>query len=189
MIGWLAGRVVSVELSGVAVIDVQGVGYEVTVASPQTVRTGTMCELFVHTQVRADAIVLYGFASADDRAFFRTLLVTPGVGPSTALAALRTMSVDELRGAIESGDVKRVSQIPGIGAKTASRIVLELKGKLVEVASSPTTSSTGSAGDIEEALRSLGYAAAEIRDALEGVALPDDDAAALRFALQLVRRS
>jgi len=188
VIGWLRGRVVVVHLSGAVVLDVNSVGYEVNVASGELLRAGDDVELFIHTQVRADAIVLYGFRTYDDREFFSTLLVTPGVGPSTALAALRTMATSELRAAIESGDVKRVAQIPGIGAKTASRIVLELKGKLVEVPVKEPSSNAPRASDIEEALRSLGYATSEIRDALDGVELPADEASALRVALQRLGR-
>ncbi len=188
MIGWLRGRVVILHASGTLVLDVNGVGYEVSLASAEELRVGDDVELFVYTQVRTDAIVLFGFRSYDDREFFSTLLVTPGVGPSTALAALRTMPTSELRAAIESGDVKRVAQIPGIGAKTASRIVLELRGKLVEVPTKEPASVTPRASDIEEALRSLGYAPGEIRDALDGVTLPDDESAALRIALQRLGR-
>lgn len=188
MIGWLRGRVILVHPSGSLVLDVNGVGYEVNLASGEDLRAGDDAELFIHTQVRADAIVLFGFRSYEDREFFSTLLVTPGVGPSTAMAALRTMPTKELRAAIESGDVKRVAQIPGIGAKTASRIVLELKGKLVEVPTKDSTSPAPRVSDIEEALRSLGYAPGEIRDALEGVTLPDDESAALRIALRHLGR-
>ena len=188
MIGGLKGRVLRTQVTGTLLIDVNGVGYEVNLASVEEFRRGDDVEIFIYTQVRADAIVLYGFRSDEDREFFTTLLVTPGVGPSTALAALRTMPTDELRMAIENGDVKRVSQIPGIGAKTASRIVLELKGKLVEVPHSTSPSSNARPSDIEEALRSLGYAPGEIRDALEGVELPHDESLALRTALQLLGR-
>jgi len=188
VIGWLRGRVLTLHPSGSLVLDVNGVGYEVNVASGEELRVGDDAELFVHTVVRSDAIVLYGFRSLDDREFFSTLLVTPGVGPSTALAALRTMPTAELRLAIENSDVKRVAQIPGIGAKTASRIVLELKGKLVEAPTKETLHLGPRASDIEEALRSLGYAQSEIREALEGVTLPDDESSALRSALQHLGR-
>ena len=188
MIGWLRGRVVSLHPSGSLVVDVNAVGYELSLASGEDLRVGDEVELFVHTQVRADAIVLYGFRTYDDREFFSTLLATPGVGPSTALAALRTMSTAQLRAAIDSGDAKRISQIPGIGTKTANRIVLELRGKMAEVPASSDTPASPRASDIEEALRSLGYAVSEIRDALEGVSLPEDESLALRAALQRLGR-
>ncbi len=189
MIGWLAGTALHRHANGALVVDVQGVGYEVHVASADDVRAGDSVELFVYTVVRDDAIVLFGFKTYEDREFFELLLVTPGVGPSTALGALRTMSRNELAGAIESGDTKRIVQIPGIGAKTASRIVLELKGK-VAVAGPYEPASRGPlrSSAIEDALRGLGYSAQEIRGALADVELPDDEPAALREALQLLRR-
>jgi Holliday junction DNA helicase RuvA len=147
-------------------------------------------ELYVHTIVRADALLLYGFGSLEERRTFETLLATPGVGPSTALAALRTLGLSALTSAIESGDVKAVASVPGIGPKTASRIVLELKGKLVFVSPDRAARSVSSGrGDIEDALRALGYSTGEIRDGLRDVELPTDESQALKVALQLVRRS
>ena len=189
MIGWLTGRALFRQANDAVVVDVAGVGYEVHVASSDDVALGEPIELFVYTVVRADAIILFGFETFEDRAFFELLLVTPGVGPSTALGALRTMSVNELAMAIENDDAKRIAQIPGIGPKTASRIVLELKGKVmvsgtvVEGFRGPLRSSA-----IEDALRGLGYSAQEIRGALADVELPDDESTALREALHLLRR-
>jgi Holliday junction DNA helicase RuvA len=189
MIGWLAGSALHRHVNGAVVIDVQGVGYEVHVASSDDVRAGDELELFIYTVVRDDAIVLYGFTTLADRELFELLLVTPGVGPSTALGALRTMSTNELAGAIEGGDTKRIAQIPGIGVKTASRIVLELKGKLaVNGPSVISGAAVAPAAAIEEALRGLGYSGQEIRIALADVQLPDDESVALREALQLLRR-
>jgi Holliday junction DNA helicase RuvA len=98
------------------------------------------------------------------------------------------MSIAELAGAIECGDVKRVATIPGIGAKTASRIVLELKGKLVLEHAHPGVGAVSTSGEIDEALRGLGYSSQEIRLALEGVTLPEDESEALRLALSRLRR-
>lgn len=188
MIGWLAGNAVHRYPNGALVIDVQGVGYEVQVASSEDVRSGDPIELFIYTVVRDDAIVLFGFVTVQEREFFELLLVTPGVGPSTALGALRTMSIDELANAIDTGDTKRIAQIPGIGPKTAGRIVLELKGKVVAGASPVTGRGPHRSGAIEDALRGLGYSGPEIRGALDDVELPDDESEALRQALQLLRR-
>ncbi|MHB1251281.1 MAG: Holliday junction branch migration protein RuvA [Acidimicrobiales bacterium] len=188
MIGWLSGRVVHQHPGGSMIIDVNGVGYEVHTASSTTYRVGESVELFIFTVVRADAILLYGFNSLSDREFFELLLVTPGVGPSTALAALRTMTTGELAHAIETDDVKRVAKIPGIGPKTASRIVLELKGKFFAVADQAFSAASAPSSVIDDALRSLGYSNQEIRQALEDVDLPSDESEALRFALRLVRR-
>ncbi len=190
MIGWLAGHVLHHQANGAVVLDVQGVGYEVQVATVEEFRSGDPLELFIYTVVRADAILLYGFVEYADREFFEMLLVTPGVGPATALAALRMASRSELAAAIETGDAKRIAQIPGIGPKTASRIVLELKGKVsstgaVEAAIRPALHSSA----IEDALRALGYSVAEIREALDGVELPDNESDALREALAHLRRA
>ena len=119
--------------------------------------------------MRDDAIVLYGFPSYLDREFFELLLVTPGVGPSTALAALRTMSTGDLATAIESDDAKKIATIPGIGPKTASRIVLELKGKVVVPDSYVAPHAAPQNDAIEDALRGLGYSTQEVRQALSGL--------------------
>jgi Holliday junction DNA helicase RuvA len=177
MIGWLHGTILHHHASGAAVLDVHGVGYEVHVASFDEYRIGDVVELFIYTVVRADAILLYGFASYEDREFFELLLATPGVGPSTALAALRTMTTGEL------------ATIPGIGSKTASRIVLELKGKVMVPDTYVAMATSKPENDaIEDALRGLGYTTQEVRQALAGVTLSDDESAALRQALSLLRR-
>jgi Holliday junction DNA helicase RuvA len=189
MIGWLHGQVLHHHKSGALVLDVHDVGYEINVATLDDFGIGDVVGLYIFTAVRDDAIVLYGFRTYLDREFFELLLVTPGVGPSTALAALRTMSTDELANAIESDDAKRIATIPGIGPKTASRIVLELKGKVVVTGSyTPAKSATPQNDAIEDALRGLGYSTQEVRQALSGATLDDDEGAALRQALQLLRR-
>ncbi len=181
MIAGLRGVVGEYLADGVVVLDVQGVGYEVHLAAAEPLRTGETVSVAVYTAVRDDAIVLYGFASHAERRLFATLLATPGVGPSTALAALRTMTRERLVAAIDAGDVTALTSVPGIGAKTAQRIVLELRGKLAEEA-------TSLAGDLAEALRRLGYGPADLRR-LDGVALPEDVADALREALRVLGRT
>jgi Holliday junction DNA helicase RuvA len=171
-------------------IDVQGVGYEVHVASNEPLPFDDLVELFIFTVVREDAIQLFGFRAVEEREFFELLIVTPGVGPSTALGALRTMSVAELALAIESDDAKKVATIPGIGPKTASRIVLELKGKVpldgaFELSQAPLHVNAA----VEDALRALGYTSHEVRESLNDVVLPTDESEALRTALQRLRRS
>jgi Holliday junction DNA helicase RuvA len=189
MIGWLHGQVLHHHKSGALVLDVHDVGYEVNVASLDDYAIGDVVGLYIFTAVRDDAIVLYGFKTYLDREFFELLLVTPGVGPSTALAALRTMTTDELAQAIESDDAKRIATIPGIGPKTASRIVLELKGKVfVSGAFVPVKSAPAQNDAIEDALRGLGYTTQEVRQALGGATLSDDEGVALRQALHLLRR-
>jgi Holliday junction DNA helicase RuvA len=180
--------VVHQRADGTVVLDVNGVGYQVRVAALEVPSAGVETELFVETVVRDDAITLYGFARLEERDLFTLLMATPGVGPSTALAALRTMTHHELISAIDDGDVRRLSGVPGIGTKTASRIVLELRGKVTGIADAAAPQSTPLSGAVSEALRSLGYGANEIHSALSGVTLPDDESEALRIALARVRR-
>jgi len=187
VIGWLHGRVLH-HHGDTVVLDVHGVGYEVHVASLDAYRVGDEVELFTYMVVRADALLLFGFASVEERSFFEMLLVTPGVGPSTALTALRTMSIDELARAVDDEDAKRIATIPGIGLKTASRIVLELKGRVVASFEAPAHASSPTSDAVEDALQALGYSAHEVRRALEGASLSDDESVALRQALQLLRR-
>jgi Holliday junction DNA helicase RuvA len=176
--------------NGALLVDIQGVGYEVHVASSSPLPFDELIELFIFTVVREDSIQLFGFRTIEDREFFELLLVTPGVGPSPALGALRTMSVAELAFAVESDDAKKIATISGIGPKTASRIVLELKGKVtLEGSFASTKRETHVNAIIDDALRALGYTSHEIRDALADVDLPSDESAALRTALQLLRRS
>lgn len=188
MIGWLRGDVVRIGRDGTIVIDVQGVGYEVNVATngPSNYAVGDNVSLHVHTHVRDDAIVLYAFTSFEERQTFELLLSTPGVGPSTALGALATFSPHELATAIALEDVSALATIPGIGKKTAARLVLELSGKLptlLEPNEAPTTK-TSLGVDLEAALQGFGYSVSEIRSALKGVDIPSDESAALRLALQ-----
>ena len=189
MIGWLSGDVVHRHSGGAVVVDVGGVGYEVHLAAGDEQLVSDHLEVAIYTVVRADAMLLYGFRSFEERSFFELLLATPGVGPATALAALRTMSTNDLARAIEGGDAKRVAQIPGIGLKTAQRIVLELKGRVPVNGSSDSPVPTSEIPRaIDDARRALGYGAAEIRSALAETTLPDDESDALRAALQRMRR-
>jgi Holliday junction DNA helicase RuvA len=186
----LRGEVVLIEPEGPLVLNVNDVGYEVLVPSrtAAALAIGSTTELFVHTHVRDDAIVLFGFESPDERRTFELLLATPGVGPTTSLGALSTMTPDALADAIVREDVDLLATIPGIGKKTAARLVLELTSKLPHLTPAAAASSNVSA-DLSAALRQLGYSSSEIRDAMKDLELPDDDEGALRMVLrQLGRR-
>ena len=134
MIGRLSGRIVEDSAEGVVVIDVGGVGYEVTVPLGALGRAsrdeGGNVTLYVHTHVREDMFALYGFPSRDDRVAFRTLIGVSSVGPKMAMAILGGLSAGELASVIARADVARLVAMPGIGKKTAERLILELKGKL-----------------------------------------------------------
>ena len=187
MIGWLSGQIVA-RADGTLTVNVGGVGYDVIVPGRlfATGAQGDEATLFVHTSVREDAITLYGFESEEDRSMFRLLLSTPGVGPATALGALSTMSIGTLIAAIYAEDTTTISTIPGIGKKTAARLILELAGRLPQLeglVAKPVVARPGTS-DLEAALKSLGYGVAEIREALSSVDLPDNEADALRVALR-----
>jgi Holliday junction DNA helicase RuvA len=187
VIGWIQGEVVS-RRDGVVTVNVAGVGYDVIVPQRMLAESlaGEQVTFFIHTSVREDAITLFGFADENERSMFRLLLSTPGVGPSTALGAISTFSVQNLISALYAEDVTAISTIPGIGKKTAARLVLELAGKLpsLEQRDAGITSPNSTNADLESALRSLGYGVVEIREALGAIEIPADEGQALRLALR-----
>ena len=188
MIGRLSGTLTAKNPPQI-LVEVGGVGYEVDVpmstfyALPST---GGSVTLFTHLVVREDAHVLYGFASAEERSVFRQLIRVSGIGPRTALAVLSGMSVADLAQSIALQDAGRLMKTPGIGRKTAERLLLELKGKLAEAVGGPTTE-RGS--DVVNALVALGYSDKEAQIAVKGLAPDMPLAEAIRAALKtLVRR-
>lgn len=163
MIGQLRGRLADKRPSQV-LVDVSGVGYLVQVPLSTYAALGelhTEVILLIHTHVREDALALYGFLSSREKHFFELLLSASGVGPSLALKILSGMSVEELVPAIRGSDLVRLTQIPGVGRKTAERIVVELKDKLEGVAVAAekqvATSPAGTEADVVSALVNLGY--------------------------------
>jgi Holliday junction DNA helicase RuvA len=145
-------------------VDVGGVGYLVHIPLSTFYALGDLhsnVTLLIHTQVREDAISLYGFLSAREKHLFELLISASGVGPVLALKILSGMSVDDLVPAVRSGDLARLTRIPGVGRKTAERMIVELRDKLAameipEDARKPVTT-TGAAGDVVSALLNLGY--------------------------------
>jgi Holliday junction DNA helicase RuvA len=134
LIGRLTGRLLEDE-GGAVVVDVAGVGYEVTVplGTLGRVERGSAPDvgtLFVHTHVREDAFSLFGFASSAEREVFRTLIGISNVGPKLALSVLSAITIDDLAAAVNRQEIAKLVAIPGVGKKTAERLVLELKGKL-----------------------------------------------------------
>jgi Holliday junction DNA helicase RuvA len=163
MIGLLRGRLLEKRPNQV-ILDVGGVGYLVAVPLSTFAALGDLhaeVTLLIHTHVREDALALYGFLSAREKHFFELLLGASGVGPSLALKILSGMNVEELVPAIRTGDLARLTKIPGVGRKTAERMVVELKDKLEAVAiesEKPTPSSpAGVEADVKSALLNLGY--------------------------------
>ncbi len=162
MIGQLRGRLADKRPNQV-MVDVGGVGYLVAVPFSTFAALGelhTEVTLLIHTHVREDALALYGFLSSREKHFFELLLGASGVGPSLALKILSGMSVEELVPAIRTSDVARLTKIPGVGRKTAERMVVELKDKLeaVTVAEEKLPASkAGVEADVVSALTNLGY--------------------------------
>ena len=165
MIGQLRGRLTEKRPNQV-LVDVGGVGYLVQVPLSTYAALGelhTEVTLLIHTHVREDALSLYGFLSSREKHFFEMLLSASGVGPSLALKILSGMSVEELVPAIRGSDLGRLTKIPGVGRKTAERMVVELKDKLdavtVEVERPAASSPAGIDADVVSALVNLGYEA------------------------------
>jgi holliday junction DNA helicase RuvA len=162
MIGLLRGRLLEKRPNQV-ILDVGGVGYLVAVPLSTFAALGELhaeVTLLIHTHVREDALALYGFLSAREKHFFELLLGASGVGPSLALKILSGMNVEELVPAIRTGDLVRLTKIPGVGRKTAERIIVELKDRLEAIAKEvdkPAPSPAGAEADVQSALVNLGY--------------------------------
>ena len=161
MIAFVSGKVKIIRKETV-VIDVHGVGYEVYVGSPELIKIDEELFLYTYQHVREDAILLFGFKSSDDYDVFMRLINVKGIGPKTALNMLAVCPSDRMVEAIENDDVKQLKSLPGIGAKTASQIVLDLKGKFVSVQSKNEKSSNPIWNECQEALISLGYKPAQL---------------------------
>ncbi|MGH9416598.1 MAG: Holliday junction branch migration protein RuvA [Terriglobales bacterium] len=171
MIAHLRGRLLSRHPAAV-VIEAAGVGYElqVTVATyGRLPEPGADVALHVHTQVREDAIQLFGFATAAEKLLFETLIGVNGVGPKLALAILSGLPPAELAAALRGADYARLTSIPGIGKKTAERLVFELRDKLAagEAAAAMPVLAPGPAEDVASALVNLGYPAALAQKAVQ----------------------
>jgi Holliday junction DNA helicase RuvA len=180
-------------------VDVGGVGYVVLVPLSTFAALGelhTEVTLLIHTHVREDALSLYGFVSSREKHLFELLISASGVGPSLALKILSGMSVDELVPAIRANDLGRLTKIPGVGRKTAERIVVELRDKLdavvVEAQRPAASSPAGVEADVVSALINLGYEARTAEKAVEEARRESGSAnfeKLLRAALQALSQS
>ena len=163
MIGLLRGRLLEKRPNQI-ILDVGGVGYLVAVPLSTFAALGELhgeVTLLIHTHVREDALSLYGFLSQREKHLFELLLGASGVGPTLALKILSGMNVEELVPAIRTGDLARLTKIPGVGRKTAERMVVELKDKLeavaIEAEKRAPASPAGVESDVKSALVNLGY--------------------------------
>ena len=144
-----------------AIVDVGGVGYDVAIpvsTFSALADTGAPVSLHIHTHVREDALALYGFLRGDEKRLFERLIAVSGIGPKLAIIILSGMPLEQMVAAIRSGDHARLTRIPGIGRKTAERMVLELRDKLDAFAATPSTpAATPVEEDVLSALMNLGY--------------------------------
>jgi len=192
MIGRVRGTLVHKGFDGV-VVDVAGVGYEIAM-SPRGIGglppVGDEAVVHTHLHVREDQMALFGFSAEDERDLFRVLLGASGVGPKLALAVLGTMTPTELRRAVLAEDTDALTAVPGIGKRSAQKLVLDLRARL-QLPEAEAIFDGGGSGlaEAREALEALGYQPAEIRAALEDAA-PDDPVEELvRAALRKLGRS
>ncbi len=169
MIAHLRGRLLS-KHPNQAIVECAGVGYDVVITVPTFAdlpEAGSDVALFIHTHVREDQIALFGFLRAEEKRLFEKLLIVSGIGPKLAVTILSGMKTSDMVGAIRSGDVARLTKIPGIGRKTAERMVLELKDKLEEFTAAPPPPAVSPLeDDVLSALVNLGYQRAAAERAL-----------------------
>ncbi len=205
MIEYLRGKITSIRENRV-VIDVNGVGYAVSVSESTASLlpgTGEEAKIYTFMSVKEDGVSLYGFPSYDDLEIFKLLITVSGIGPKGALGILSVLTPDDLRFAILSGDSKSIARAPGIGKKSAERVILELKDKISDrdtiesafskaeaVSSVNTAAKSAARDDAVEAMTSLGYSATDAYKAVkEAAAALGEDAGAnelLKAALNLM---
>lgn len=193
MISYLAGKVVEKHPTRI-IVDVGGIGYEVFIPLSSYDRlpaTGGECKVLTHHHVREDSQVLFGFMTDGERAMFKLLLATTGVGPKLALSALSGLSVQDLKSAIVTGDTKRLSSISGVGKKVAERLVVELKDKISAGEGFEAVAGGGDSGDLLArdailALAALGYKDEQARKMVMDVVKSGKDAGTVE---EMVRRA
>jgi Holliday junction DNA helicase RuvA len=190
MIGSLRGELLDRTLSGEVLVEVGGVGYRVVVSPSTAIAVGDLGEpvfLHVHHHIREDSQTLYGFPNREERIAFEALLSAHGVGPALALAILSVHPPASLARVLADDDLAALCLVPGVGKKTAQRLLVELKSRLdIPDLESPTTATSGGGSarsDVHDALTGLGYGPDEIREALRDLPVEGDPSEQLRAAL------
>jgi Holliday junction DNA helicase RuvA len=197
MIASLRGEVIERDPDAGVVIEVHGVGYrvQVTTRTLAQMSVGSTVHVHTHHHIREDAQVLYGFVSRSEREAFGVLIATHGIGPALALAVLSTYTPSELSEVVAAGDLGGLTMVPGVGKKTAERLLVELRNRLsIPVIESGEDAPGAGArpsvlSDVREALSGLGYGAEEIKEAMRAFTGTDhgaDAATLLREALTLL---
>jgi holliday junction DNA helicase RuvA len=190
VIGSVRGEVLERVATGEVLVEVNGVGYRLLVplSAIPGLEPGTTAFLFTHLHARDDAMTLYGFPTRDERDTFEVLIVASGVGPKLALAILSVHSPGVLRHALVDDDLDALTLVPGVGKRTAQRLLVELKARLEvpSIDSADGDAASSSRAEVRTALAGLGYQADEVREVL--AQLPDDGALEdlLRDALKLL---
>lgn len=187
MIGYVSGKLAEIEEEYV-IVDVNGIGIRVLLGAAflcEMPAIGSQIKIYTYTYVKEDAFLLYGFRSKDELSLFKQLITVSGVGPKSGLGILSVLSADDLRFAIYAGDAKTIAKAPGIGKKTAERLVLELKGKvnladsesvtlLEQIATTFAEEPKRNRKDAIDALTALGYSSMEAAKAVKSVNPSDD---------------
>lgn len=186
MIGFLSGRVKFI-FGDEIILDVNGVGYRIFVSGGFEV--GAAAELFIHTAVSENAIALYGFKNRAAFELFENLLTVTGLGTKTAAAIVSKISPEEFAAAVEAQDLKTLTKLPGVGKKSAQRILLELQGKLSPAPEfQPALEKSTALDEATDALSALGYTPAEISAALRRAPKNSSTEQLIKFALRDLNR-
>lgn len=200
MYAYFKGIITDIEEDSI-VLECNHIGYNIKVPTSVMANVGGIgqeAKIYTYTSVREDAFVLYGFLTKDDLKIFKLLITVNGIGPKGALGILSALSADDLRFAIIAGDAKSISKAPGIGAKSAERIILELKNKVdislsgddKQTAAVPTSTNNTQKNEALEAMIALGYSSSEALKAINMISMTEDmDAGViLKLALKEVMR-
>ncbi|MDE7205226.1 MAG: Holliday junction branch migration protein RuvA [Lachnospiraceae bacterium] len=199
MYAYIKGEIVDITEDNL-VLECNNIGYNIRIPLSVAQRlpgTGATVKIYTYTSVREDAFQLFGFLSKDDLEIYKKLIAVNGIGPKGALSILSAMSADDLRFAILSGDAKAISKAPGIGNKSAERIILELRDKVhltsdtassEQISGVDTQSGSEAKNEALEALVSLGYSPSEALKALKQIEITDDmdSGAVLKQALKII---
>jgi len=158
MIGYLTGKLISSKPTQI-ILDVNGVGYlvNISISTFEKISDKETVSLFIHTSVKEDSITLFGFYTQSEKEMFELLISISGIGPKVSLSILSGISVDDLKDAIANGNVSRLIAIPGIGRKTAERVVLELRNKVDAIKADGSIKITSAKDEAISALATLGY--------------------------------
>lgn len=181
MHAYLKGLVKEIK-PGYVVLEVNSIGYLITVPNPYLYKLDVFEKIYVHTYIRDNDIFLYGFSSIERKELFLKLISVSGIGPKSALSILACENLDEVLEAIETGNVKFLTKFPGIGIKSAQQIILDLKGKLVV----EEAVNNLEIEEVSDALSALGYSKAEIKKVLKKITVSNNTAEMVKEALSML---